>query len=598
MDRKGKDSCPVWHDSEFLESIGDDKKIELLEDPYVQQLNSKSCAKQIVRQLEKVDEEDIEEDFDTDLEIDEENFGRETPIPLDDKHIGRTLYVEACQQLNSAPSKRIISCLNSEVLNLAFRSLNLSDVKALCTSLKDNTKVEKLNLRSNGLKGESVILISEMLKANDVVTDFDFSSNLTGYEGSFALSDMLAINNGITDLNLSENKLTDQDINVLMLGLEINNKIKRLNLSKNNFGEIGAERIGEMLSENNSIEYLNVSWNQIRRKAAVSLLSSVRMSLYVNNLDISWNGLGYEGSLAIGELLKFNKYLSHLDISNNRIDWKGALLIAKGLRENAALETLKMGNNPLTMTGSLDIIDNVKQPSSGVRFLSFEGIPISKKILYTTELIARTRKFRVEHGGVIDSEDILGKRIVTRGDPFKLLIQFLSERAIRPYDLFKTFDKDMANRVSRDHFIMGLKRAKVPLDDNEMQRVMNRLDTSREGSISYQRLISGVRDHLIKEREFHKYKMAEEKKLAEEHRRIMAMNLSRISESTPRRAGTGHSMLETSQISFFTNSITVDRSKKSLMSISAALASDTLTKKTKVRRKKRGKKIQREKEGE
>lgn len=84
--------------------------------------------------------------------------------------------------------------------------------------------------------------------------------------------------------------------------------------------------------------------------------------------------------------------------------------------------------------------------------------------------------------------------------------------------------------------------------------------------------------------------MAEEKKLADEHRRIMAMNLSRISESTTRRTGTAHSMQEASQISFLTNSITVDRSKKSLMSISAALASDTLINKGKPKRRKRGKK--------
>lgn len=61
---------PIWHDSEFLESIGREKTSEELEDPYVQHLNKKSSTKQTKHQLERVEEEEIEDDFDTDLEID------------------------------------------------------------------------------------------------------------------------------------------------------------------------------------------------------------------------------------------------------------------------------------------------------------------------------------------------------------------------------------------------------------------------------------------------------------------------------------------------------------------------------------------------
>lgn len=38
-----------------------------------------------------------------------------------------------------------------------------------------------------------------------------------------------------------------------------------------------------------------------------------------------------------------------------------------------------------------------------------------------------------------------------------LLIDYFIDRSIRPYDLFRTFEKSTPQTVSKDHFIMGLK---------------------------------------------------------------------------------------------------------------------------------------------
>lgn len=46
---------------------------------------------------------------------------------------------------------------------------------------------------------------------------------------------------------------------------------------------------------------------------------------------------------------------------------------------------------------------------------------------------------------------------VLRWDPLKLLVQFLTDKNIRPVDLFRTFDKDKQFRVTREQFIQGLK---------------------------------------------------------------------------------------------------------------------------------------------
>ncbi|KAK2187839.1 hypothetical protein NP493_153g07026 [Ridgeia piscesae] len=105
-------------------------------------------------------------------------------------------------------------------------------------------------------------------------------------------------------------------------------------------------------------------------------------------------------------------------------------------------------------------------------------------MVYLAETIAKTRKFRLVHGGIINSEDTLGRRLVIRWDPLKLLVQFLNDKAIRPVDLFRRLDKDNQQLVSRDHFIQGLKKVHSPLDEYETQKVLNRLYSSKK-KISY-----------------------------------------------------------------------------------------------------------------
>ena len=52
---------------------------------------------------------------------------------------------------------------------------------------------------------------------------------------------------------------------------------------------------------------------------------------------------------------------------------------------------------------------------------------------------------------------------VLRCDPLKLLIQFMTDKNIRPVDLFRSFDKDKQYRVTREQFVSGLKARVVSL---------------------------------------------------------------------------------------------------------------------------------------
>ncbi len=73
----------------------------------------------------------------------------------------------------------------------------------------------------------------------------------------------------------------------------------------------------------------------------------------------------------------------------------------RGLKLNDVLETLKIGFNPLTTTGCLDILDAVDNEKSAVIFISFEGIPITRKVIYAKENIQEKRpNFNLSHGGM------------------------------------------------------------------------------------------------------------------------------------------------------------------------------------------------------
>ncbi|KAK2141148.1 hypothetical protein LSH36_1153g00043 [Paralvinella palmiformis] len=278
-----------------------------------------------------------------------------------------------------------------------------------------------------------------------------------------------------------KNHFNDHDSEHLASGIERNERVVHLNLSKNDFSEDGAIHLGRAIGANNSVEELDLSWNQIRKKGAVAICNGLSRNYCISVVNLAWNGFAYEGAVAVGEMLRGNKYLREIDISSNRINWEGALQVMKGLKENDTLEVLKIGHNPLTMTGCLDILEAVDNP------------------------------------------------IILRCDPLKLLIQFLSDKGIRPVDLFRTFDKDNQHKVSREQFIQGLKKAKVPLDDYELERVLNRLDAAKEGKISYQRLMRGVKEQIKVNRAEEKRKMLEEKRQMEEHKRIM--NLPAITET-------------------------------------------------------------------
>lgn len=62
------------------------------------------------------------------------------------------------------------------------------------------------------------------------------------------------------------------------------------------------------------------------------------------------------------------------------------------------------------MTGALELLNAVTNKDSECEFLGFEGIPINRKIAYIAERLSNKRDFSISHGGILDTDDIMGAK--------------------------------------------------------------------------------------------------------------------------------------------------------------------------------------------
>ncbi|GFR70208.1 leucine-rich repeat-containing protein 74B-like [Elysia marginata] len=241
----------------------------------------------------------------------------------------------------------------------------------------------------------------------------------------------------------------------------------------------------------------------------------------MEDLDLSWNGIAYEGSLALGSALKQNSTLKRLNLTNNRINWDCAPHLSPALAMNSCLECLELGQNPISMEGCEEILSGAAKPRCNLKFLGLSGIPINTKIVMLAAEIAKMRPFTLDHGGILNTRDVIGIQRARREDPLSLLIRYLSAMGIRVMDLFRMMDKDNSLHVSRQKFIQGLKRVRVPLDEEDIMVVAKRLQSNKHGFISYQELAANVRNRIREDRLEDKRQEILIKKKKEERRRIL-----------------------------------------------------------------------------
>ena len=85
-------------------------------------------------------------------------------------------------------------------------------------------------------------------------------------------------------------------------------------------------------------------------------------------------------------------------------------------------------------------------------------------------------------------EDELGEfygRNKKKTDLIYILKQYVEDKNYRLVDLFNQFDKDNSLSVTREEFRQGLKSIGVPMDDDQLTKLIDILDEDGDGEIDY-----------------------------------------------------------------------------------------------------------------
>ncbi|XP_061162222.1 leucine-rich repeat-containing protein 74B-like isoform X4 [Saccostrea echinata] len=455
-----------------------------------------------------------EKAFDTDLEDkDEEEYSltellflyrtnSETTTAYDPT--GRTAYIEGCKKAGVVPASYFLRHMNDPHLSMKHHGLGSQGMRAIAMSLVSNTSVLTLDLSDNWLGQHGGHAVCEMLRDNCFITHLDLSENKLGLQSAESLSQVLQQNSTLTHVTLSGNDFDDKAAIHFSDAIMNSTKLEYLNLSHNLFGENAGVILGPAIADNSSLKELDLSWNSIRRKGAVAIAHGLKNNVYMKKINLSWNGFGLEGAIALGDCLKGNQVLEEVDLTNNRITSEGAVLIGKGVSANETLTTLRMGRNPMQTAGCYGICAAIlRNPNCGLREIDFKDILVNKDF---DDIFKQVQEqipdIKMRHGGMEPP-----KKPRARIHPMVKLTNYIEKNNLRLVDFFNKFDKDGSMSVTYEEFQQGIECAKaalqklvksetfkdtgIKLSQEEVQILLNELDSDGDGEINFSEMVSG-----------------------------------------------------------------------------------------------------------
>lgn len=114
---------------------------------------------------------------------------------------------------------------------------------------------------------------------------------------------------------------------------------------------------------------------------------------------------------------------------------------------------------------------------------------VPRQFYAVLEEVQRARpEFKVRLGGYMNTRDMCKAVAKTTQDnwlkdPTLVFINFIEERKIKIFDLFKQFDRDRSCTLTRDEFITGLTKIGCPLDTGQLVQLLNIFDVDRNGEV-------------------------------------------------------------------------------------------------------------------
>lgn len=439
-------------------------------------------------------------DYETDLEMDYEEWIAEESNEIKEDSSQEKKYIHICNETGTIPITYFLRHIKDTKFRMRYHGLGPLGAKALAIPLRENHDIEVLDLEGNWIEKEGASHLSDMIRENFFLTDINIAENRLGRDGADAICETLYKNESLKSLNMSGNNLQDSGAEKVCTMLQKNTSLKHLYLSNNEFEDRAAFSFKDALSHNETLETLDISWNHFRTHGAVAIAEGVQENYGLKSLMVAMNGFSDMGAEALGRALKHNRGLTELDVSHNRINEHGAGHIALGLQTNDVLKVLKIGYNPIGDDGSMALIMAIsKNDMSCMTTLDLSDVFVTRDFRAVQKKLESERIFTVIHAGIVsDKDDGGGSGDILdtfRRNPYEKLKKYIRSSGYRLMDLFKDFDKDGSNSISRDEFERGLRMAEVDITKSEIYQLMDILDLNKDGMIDFSELVVGDKEY-------------------------------------------------------------------------------------------------------
>ncbi|XP_060551376.1 leucine-rich repeat-containing protein 74A-like isoform X2 [Ruditapes philippinarum] len=437
--------------------------------------------------------------FDSDDDDEAEKEKQAEQKSITDMHTDN--YNRMCKLQGITPCGSFKRQISDSVADVSNSLLGTKDVKSICVSLASNVTIKELDLSGNDLSDKGAKYVAEALRENNTVEDLSLSRCNIDLPGLQALGDLFIEQKPMTRIDLSKNKFERKHAEIMANIIQKNDYIEEVVLSENKFDEVGGVYLGKAIGSNVGMKKLDLSWNHLRREGAKAVCMSLKSNNILEELDLSWNGLAEDGCRALAEALPCNHTLKELDVSCNRISIFCLKDLLKGLEKNDTLKVLRINQNPLTTDGAIAVIKCLqKSKVSQLTDLYMTDIPINPDFLDELDELLKIRQVRVFHRDPNKKKvtPIIRQRTLKDYDPAMILFEYMKQENLRLIDLFRTFDTDSSQSVSKDELKEGFVTINMPLTDDALDSLFERLDINDNDEIEYDEVKSGYRKTVSK----------------------------------------------------------------------------------------------------
>lgn len=285
----------------------------------------------------------------TDVEVEENSFDaqlkalEEKNVPL----ISQTARKKAIWPVHASEQRRrcidickrvkrnegtMISCrLSSELMDDEL-------VIRLCSSLRENTCLEKLMLHDNSITDKAILPLCRAIRVHPSLNSLWLGANQLSDQSAEYLSALVEKNNVIKDLNLS-NKWP------------VARWLDTEKLDHPHISEIGAIKFASALANCCGLTSLSLHDQRVRDRGAVALFEAIPHSSLVL-LNVGKNEITDDACAAISSCLAaYCCPLREIFLDHNNIGNNGAVLISHGLSNNIGLFTLDLTANNIAEQG-------------------------------------------------------------------------------------------------------------------------------------------------------------------------------------------------------------------------------------------------------